>query len=251
MVKNKKTIKQYHIITIEQLETEAIEFIKKYEPPEGYFLAFSGGKDSVVLYDLAKKAKVKFYAFYNNTLIDPPELTKFIRDYYPEVVHIYPRKTFWTLVTEKGIPMFKKRFCCEILKENSNNECSKQLKVKLVGIRAEESWKRAKRGRVSKIKNITYVKPIFYWSTADIWDYIHKYKLPYCELYDEGFARLGCIVCPLMGKTAKRLWKQKYPHYFKLFKKFALIYYEKRKDKLNKEKYFKYLSEVILEEASE
>jgi hypothetical protein len=29
---------------------ESINRLRQYEPPEGYFLAFSGGKDSVVLY---------------------------------------------------------------------------------------------------------------------------------------------------------------------------------------------------------
>jgi phosphoadenosine phosphosulfate reductase len=27
----------------------AIKLLKEYEPPEGYFVAFSGGKDSIVL----------------------------------------------------------------------------------------------------------------------------------------------------------------------------------------------------------
>lgn len=33
----------------------AIERIKTFEPPEGYFLAFSGGKDSVVIKALADR----------------------------------------------------------------------------------------------------------------------------------------------------------------------------------------------------
>ncbi len=46
--------------------------LKEFEPPEGYFLAFSGGKDSVVIYHLAVAAGVKFDAHYNRTGIDPP-----------------------------------------------------------------------------------------------------------------------------------------------------------------------------------
>jgi len=63
-------------------EERAIEFIRQHEPPDGYFLGFSGGKDSVVLYDLTVKAGVKFQAYYSATGIDPPELVKFIRDNY-------------------------------------------------------------------------------------------------------------------------------------------------------------------------
>ena len=52
----------------------AIERIKAFEPSEGYYVAFSGGKDSVVILDLVKRANVKFDAHYNITGIDPPEL---------------------------------------------------------------------------------------------------------------------------------------------------------------------------------
>ena len=47
--------------------------------PEGYYLCFSGGKDSQVIYALAKMAGVKFQAYYNITTVDQPELVHFIR----------------------------------------------------------------------------------------------------------------------------------------------------------------------------
>ena len=64
---------------------EAIQLLREHEPPEGYYLCFSGGKDSVVIYDLAVKAGVKFDAHHNVTTVEPPELMKFIRDHYPNV----------------------------------------------------------------------------------------------------------------------------------------------------------------------
>ena len=72
-------------------EKEAIEFIQEYEPSEGYYLGFSGGKDSVVLHALAEKAKVKFEAYYSITGIDPPELIRFVREFYPDVKRVHPR----------------------------------------------------------------------------------------------------------------------------------------------------------------
>ena len=54
--------------------------------PAGYHLAFSGGKDSMVLYHLAKMAGVKFKAHMQVTTIDPPELMQFVRANYPDVV---------------------------------------------------------------------------------------------------------------------------------------------------------------------
>lgn len=40
----------------------AIDRLRSFEPEEGYFLAFSGGKDSQCVYHLAKMAGVKFDA---------------------------------------------------------------------------------------------------------------------------------------------------------------------------------------------
>ena len=56
--------------------------------PDGYHLAFSGGKDSMVLYHLAKMAGVKFKAHMQVTTIDPPELMQFVRANYPDVVFV-------------------------------------------------------------------------------------------------------------------------------------------------------------------
>lgn len=49
-----------------------IERLRMFEPPEGYWLAFSGGKDSIVLKDLAIRSGVRFEAHYNITTVDPP-----------------------------------------------------------------------------------------------------------------------------------------------------------------------------------
>lgn len=52
---------------------KAIDRLRMFEPPEGYYLAFSGGKDSQTIYHLTKMAGVKFDAHYNHTTVDPPE----------------------------------------------------------------------------------------------------------------------------------------------------------------------------------
>lgn len=51
---------------------ESLDFIRDNEPPEGYFVGFSGGKDSIVTFDLCRKAGVKFEAYTGITGIDPP-----------------------------------------------------------------------------------------------------------------------------------------------------------------------------------
>ena len=52
-----------------------------------------------------------------------------------------------------------------------------------------------------------YFSPIIDWTDADVWAFIHKeVAIPYCTLYDEGFPRHGCILCPYgyKKKTGKR-----------------------------------------------
>ena len=75
---------------------KAVDLIRMYEPialksnRRGFNVRFSGGKDSVVLYDLTVKSGVKFKAYYSATGIDPPEVVKFIRDNYLDVTFLRP-----------------------------------------------------------------------------------------------------------------------------------------------------------------
>ena len=117
---------------------EAVDFLRDHEPPDGYFVGFSGGKDSIVTLQLCKVAKVKHHAFYNATGIDYPEIPKFIRKEYPEVTFIYPKESYWSLLRKNGPPMRNVRWCCNRLKEGNND-----YKTVCMGIRAEESAKRA------------------------------------------------------------------------------------------------------------
>jgi len=58
-----------------RLFDDAMNVLHEYEPPEGYYVAFSGGKDSIVMLDLVRRSGVKHDAHMNITSVDPPELT--------------------------------------------------------------------------------------------------------------------------------------------------------------------------------
>jgi len=86
------------------LISDAIMLLREHEPPEGYHLAFSGGKDSIVIYDLAKRAGVKFTGNFSKTTVDPPEVLKFIKENYPEVVWAIPKKSMFQIIVDHGTP---------------------------------------------------------------------------------------------------------------------------------------------------
>ena len=85
------------------LVKNSISFLQEHEQTDGYFLGFSGGKDSIVTLELAKMSGVKFIAGYNFTGIDHPEVVRMIRREYPEVQGIHPRKTLWSLLKKNPL----------------------------------------------------------------------------------------------------------------------------------------------------
>ena len=121
----------------------AIERLKLLEPPEGYYLAFSGGKDSVVIKALADMAGVKYDAHYMLTSVDPPELVQFIKT-FDDVIIDRPKDndgnqiTMWNLIPRKKYPpTMLVRYCCGELKETGGNG-----RLCITGVRWAESVNR-------------------------------------------------------------------------------------------------------------
>ena len=204
--------------------TDAIDLLCQYEPKQGYHVAFSGGKDSVVLADLCKKAGVKYKLHYMNTTIDPPELVRFIMKNYPDCKFIRPLRPFSEVIKEKQYPPTRVvRYCCQVLKEHYQPNG-----IILMGIRKKESWKRSKRSMFELLhKSGTFViNPIIYWEDFEVWEYIGEHKLPYCLLYDEGYKRLGCVMCPQAGSSNMKKDAKRFPRIAKRW----LMYFNKMYD---------------------
>lgn len=209
----------------------AIERIQSFMPAEGYYLAFSGGKDSVVLKKLAEMAQVKFDAHYSVTTIDPPEVIKFIKQYHPGVVYDKTERPFLQILQTRGFPTRQGRWCCEVLKEAHGGG-----RTLLTGIRWAESSNRGKRKMVEscyKDNTKTYVNPIIDWEEDEIWEFIEQYKVPYCELYDQGFNRIGCLFCPMVYYKRRLEECSRYPKYVKAFINAFGKLYQARKEKGN------------------
>jgi phosphoadenosine phosphosulfate reductase len=198
----------------------SIKILREFEPDEGYYLAFSGGKDSCTLKHVADLAGVKYDAHYNMTTIDPPEVTRFIKEHHPDVEWHVPEKPFWKEVEYRGLPTRTVRWCCRIFKEIGGQD-----RVVLTGIRGEESWQRAKRGtyQACKTGRRWFVNPLMAWKSGDVWDHIRKYNLPYCSLYDEGWDRIGCVLCPYQNRKQESL--ERWPAFWRLTRQALDVYF--------------------------
>ena len=238
---------------------ERLRAFKPQNGYDGYYLADSGGKDSTVVRALAQMAGVRFDAHYSATTVDPPQLVQFIRKMHPETVIETPEYTMQKLIIKKQFPPTRiQRYCCAELKETqgtgrivvtgvrwaeSLNRRRKRGLVNLSG--GSEIQKAAEEMNVVGVKTdygITLnsdnsenrrlveccamkakivLNPIIDWEDEDIWEFIRSYNIPYCELYDCGFKRLGCVACPLGGyssmKRELRFFKQFIPFYVKTF----------------------------------
>lgn len=186
----------------------------RYDPEDGFWTAFSGGKDSQALYHIVELAGVKFKGHFSPTTVDPPQIIRFIRKNYPEVEFGKVTKSMFQMAKEKGIvPTQKLRWCCAEFKEQAGAG-----KVTLTGIRKQESVRRAKRQSVEvsghkfsgdlsefeqwseekirkKYKNINQdeftrekqqevrcingkdsiiVNPMLEWTDTDVWEFLNK-----------------------------------------------------------------------------
>lgn len=127
-----------------ELLQKAGKIALNYDAENGYYLAFSGGKDSQALFHIAQLAEVKFRGHMNLTSVDPPEVIRFVKKNYPEVELIKPGKSIFQHAVEKQIlPTMRVRWCCKEYKETAGAG-----KVTLIGIRKAESTRRAKRNEV-------------------------------------------------------------------------------------------------------
>ena len=115
-----------------------------YDPENGFYNTFSGGKDSQVLYYIVKMSGVRFQTHMSLTSVDPAEVVRFVNTQYPSVIPIRPKISIYSRAIERGIlPTRLVRWCCADFKESTGAG-----KVTLIGIRKEESTRRAKRHEV-------------------------------------------------------------------------------------------------------
>lgn len=236
-------------IAVKRLREAAKMSQALYEKP--LLVTYSGGKDSDTVLRLAQIAKIPFEVQHSHTTADAPETVYHVRDKFRELelagikceidYHIQPdgtRTTMWNLIQRKLTPPTRCiRYCCAELKEGGGKD-----RMITTGIRWDESTARKRRGALEIIskrkeksvylnndndedrrlfetctmKGKRVANPIIDWETSDVMDFLTEEKVKLCSLYSEGWKRVGCIGCPMVGKQRYTEFAR-YPTYKKAY----------------------------------
>lgn len=170
------------------------EAYKKYG--DRLVVANSLGKDSVAVWDLAKRISPKIKGFIVTTRFKPDETVKFMN----EEVARYPELKVYK--SDLGIPekLYETEpdLCCEILKVEPVKRAINDLKVEcwVTGLRCTEGRTRTDYKEVEeRDKGLIKLNPILIWKEREVWQYLALYKVAVNPLYAQGYRSLGCSPC--------------------------------------------------------
>ncbi|MFA5809108.1 MAG: phosphoadenosine phosphosulfate reductase family protein [Thermoleophilia bacterium] len=160
---------------------------------------FTGGKDSLTVLHLLKRigeGTVPIPVLNLDTTVKPKQIIEFrdrlARDWDLDLI---------ITTNQEGLKKIKiaedHEQCCLVMKTEAINMAVDEhgWKALITGVRWDEQPARINEEYFSERPEHTRVQPILHFSELDIWAYIEKYDLPYCELYDQGYRSLGCAPC--------------------------------------------------------
>ena len=170
------------------------EAYKKYG--NGLVIANSLGKDSVCVWDLARKVSPKIRGFIITTRFKPKETIKFMH----EEVARYPGLKVYRSDAEIPDKLYETDpdKCCDILKVGPTREAIEEMKVKcwVTGLRCTEGRTRTDFKEVEeRDKGLVKLNPILIWKEREVWQYLSLNGVKINPLYAQGYRSLGCEPC--------------------------------------------------------
>jgi phosphoadenosine phosphosulfate reductase len=205
------------------------------------YVSFSGGKDSLTTLDLTKSSvKKPIKVFFANTGIEFPETVEFIRRFCKEknldLIEVEAGEAFWENLPSFGPPAKDFRWCCKVCKLAPINsimeECTRAGRKCLTidGKRRYESFARSRIAPKEEnpfIPGQVSVFPIRNWRAIEVWLYIFFRRLPYNPLYDMGFERVGCWLCPAELSAEYYRFKELHSELFSRWNKYLMDWAKK------------------------
>ena len=211
--KNRQLMEQLVQETIKKIYNTFIEYKDKVDVS---YVAFSGGKDSVVTLDLVQRALPhnEFKVLFGDTGMEFPDtydVVKKIKCFCEEekIVFLVSKSELSPLDSWRifGPPAQTMRWCCSVhktapqiikLREYTNNPHFRGMAF--TGIRGDESVSRSEYDDVSlgeKVRGQYSCHPILEWNSAELFNYIYSRNLIINKAYKKGNSRAGCLVCPM------------------------------------------------------
>lgn len=192
-------------------------------------VAFSGGKDSLVVLHIALEVNPEIPVLYNNTTVEFPETLMYVKsleeDWNLNLYMTHCETPFLSAVRNRGWATHENRWCCKPYKEQPAYEflLSHGFQAEITGTTRTESIYRRSLSPIKipkKEPRIIRVNPIYDWNYWEVWAYINSNNLPYNPLYDKGYRRIGCWCCPINGWTHYRRLKKTHKKLYNFLKNF-------------------------------
>ncbi len=220
--------------TLEIIENATVKKIKNvYEKRRGkldcFHVAFSGGKDSVVLLDLVRKTLPRdgYVVLFADTGMEFPdtletvEATRRACEADGVAFHIArsrmtPEES-WAIF---GPPSRVLRWCCSVHKSAPQTLKLREITRRVdytgldfVGVRRHESLRRFgydEENFGKKQKGQYSHNSILDWTSAEVWLYLYANDLPINAAYKKGLARAGCLFCPMSSGANEYVRRARY-----------------------------------------
>lgn len=210
--KNRDLLENLVQSTIKKVFNTFVEYKDKVDV---FYVAFSGGKDSVVTLDIVQRTLPHndFKVLFGDTGMEFPDTYDTVDKMEIECCHqnidfVRAKSDFnpeesWQ---KFGPPATVTRWCCSVHKTVPQVIALRKLTGKtnftgmaFIGVRASESLARSDYDYVSlgeKHKGQYSCNPILEWNSAELYLYIYSRNLYLNEAYKKGNRRAGCLVCP-------------------------------------------------------
>ena len=236
--------------SLNKKESTAIKFIEDASNSfQNKVVAYSGGKDSLVTLNLVAQSDITYEIIFSDTNLEFPETIsniKKISQIYQRPVHQFKNIgwEFWERFDKFGPPTRNTRWCCKSAKLLPVNEILDSLYpdeekvLTFIGRRRYESFGRAREPLISQnpwIPKQVTAAPIHNWNAFEIYIYLYKHRLFSLlnPLYESGFIRIGCWVCPASSMADFHIMKTTHPDLIQ--KLFSHLYKIKEREKFPKE----------------